>query len=371
MSDPLARLTPEQRVLCLAARTSHAPDAAAEIRATVSFGVDWDRLWALGHLHEVIPLLADSLGDVAPGEWLARATRRRHVILRSNASLADALLPVLERMAASKIDAMPVKGLVLAEHLYGSLSARPSADIDVLVRREDLPAARQVLRDLGFGQSPSLSFVAAVHQFHDPAWTRGDGAEQVLIELHWALWAHSDERLGMAGLWQRAVSGTLLDQPIRMLSPEDMLLHLAIHRTRSALRLRWVVDVAELLRRHADTLDWDAYLGRARAAGARTSSWVILMLARDLLGAPVPTRVVDTLAVRGPKRALLEQTCGPTALFRAAADGDVTQQPHLVLRAFEEDGPRRITRSIATGVLRPMRQALHDSGVIRARRRIA
>jgi hypothetical protein len=97
---------------------------------------------------------------------------------------------------------------------------------------------------------------------------------------------------------------------------------------------------------------------------------MVLSLARDLLDAPVPDTVMRQLAVSWPKRALLERTCGVPALFHPAAEGNVAQQPHLVLRAFEEDGVRHIGSSIARSVVRPIREALHVAGVIRARRTV-
>lgn len=373
--DPLRGLDRDQQALCLGARTVLTPDARERLAAVVDAGLDWGRLWALAHLHEVVPLLAETLpkaaGAAVPREWLGRAIKRRHVTLSTNARLGETLVAVLHGMAAAAIPAMPVKGLVIAEGLYGSLAARPCADLDVLVRPEDLPEARGVLRDLGFAQRARPGYKALVHQFHDPAWARGVGPEQVRLELHWALWADSARRLGADGLWERSVESTLLDVPVRILSPEDTLLHLSIHRTRSALRLRWVVDVAESVRTHQERFDWPAFLERAHVARARTSSWVVLTLARDLFDAPVPVEVIDALAVRGPKRLLLEQTCGRAALFRPATAGDVRQQPHLVVRAFEEDGLARIGRVLGGSAVRPLREALHDAGLVRVRRRMA
>jgi hypothetical protein len=373
--DPLDPLTGEQRILCLGSRTTLVPAARQRLAATAAAGLDWERLWSLGHLHEVIPLLSESLPDVlgeaVPGEWLERARRRRFVTLSANARLGETLIRVLAGLADAGLDAMPVKGLVIAERLYGSLSLRPAADLDVLVRPGDLPAARNVLRELGFTQRAVPGFKALTHEFHDPAWGIGSGPEHIRLELHWALWSDSERRLGTAGLWERAVPASLLDHPVRVLSPEDTLLHLAIHRTRSALRLRWVVDIAELLRRQGSGLDWSAYLERARLAGARTASWVVLGLAGDLLDAPVPAEVMSELRVGWPKRAVLARTCGVGPLFRVRLDGDLSQQPHLTLRSFEEDGAVRIARVLGAGVIRPAREALHDAGIARAGRRMA
>lgn len=375
LSDALASLDRETQVLCLGARSTPTPEARERLRSTAAAGIDWDRLWALGHLHEVIPLLARSLPASAdesiPERWRAAAVKRRHVTLRSNATLADALMPILEGMDRAGIPAMPVKGLVIADRLYGDLAARPCADLDVLVRPTDYAAAGTVLHDLGFRQRGQPRYKALVHKFHGPAWDRGSGSDHVRLELHWALWADSEERMGTDGMWDRSVRTTLLGHRIRTLSTEDTLLHLAIHRTKSALRLRWVTDVAELVRQEGDTLDWDAYLARARIARGRTASWVVLGLARDLLGAPVPATVMDDLAVGRPKRAILERTCGLTALFRTMPEGDMTQQPHWSLRAFEEDGLRRIAGSLGGSAMRPIREALHDAGIVRVQRRMA
>lgn len=372
-ADVLRRVGVEQRAICLAARTSLDERARERLAATLEGRIDWDRLWQLAHLHEVGPLVGANVtavgGNVVPTAWRDRAIRHRHVTLRANGVLASALGDVLDGLGASSIDVMPVKGLVIADRLYGDIAARPCADLDVLVRPRDLPRARETLRGIGFRQRPAPGYKALAHQFHDPAWGRGTGADHVRLELHWALWADSDQRLGTAGLWDRAVDATLLDRSIRSLSLEDTLLHLAIHRTRSALRLRWVVDVAELVRHHGASLDWAAFVDRAGGARARTASWVVLALARGLLDAPVPADVLAGLRVAWPKRALLERTCGVTALFRPAARGDVAQQPHLALRAFEEDGAIRIGRSIGGSAIRPVREVLHATGIRRLRRR--
>ncbi len=373
MSDVLDGLGPEERALSLGARSVIDAEARERLVSTIAAGLDWERLWDLAHLHEVVPVAGTAIlavgGSAVPSGWRERVMRRRHVTLMTNAHLADTLFDILGALDGADVPAIPVKGLVVAEQMYGDLAARPCADLDVLVRPADLPVAREALRSIGFTQRAVPRYKALVHEFHDPAWGRGADNDHVRLELHWALWADSERRLGTKGLWERSVPGTLMDRPVRTLSREDTLLHLAIHRTRSALRLRWIVDVAELVRRYGDDLDWDAYLERSREAGARTASWVVLSLARDLLGAPVPRDVLGSLAPGRAKRAILARTCGVEALFRPAEAGDVRQQPHLALRSFEEDGAARISRVLAGSAVRPIREALHDAGVVRVRRR--
>jgi hypothetical protein len=43
----------------------------------------------------------------------------------------------------------------------------------------------------------------------------------------------------------------------------------------------------------------------------------------------------------------------------------------MSFRAFEEDGLRRIVGSVSGSAVRPIREALHDAGIVRVRRRMA
>jgi Uncharacterised nucleotidyltransferase len=146
-----------------------------------------------------------------------------------------------------------------------------------------------------------------------------------------------------------------------------VLLHLAIHRSRSALRLRWLCDIAELVRRRGDDLDWDAVGDRAERIGARTATWMVLSLAERFLGAEPPAGTLDRFRVGRAKQELLERTCGADATFRSALPAETDQTPHLTLRVFEQDGAGQISRALGSSLRRSTRRILHQAGVRRVR----
>jgi hypothetical protein len=174
---------------------------------------------------------------------------------------------------------------------------------------------------------------------------------EVCLELHRALWSPRffapDD-----GVWDRRVTADLCGAPIGVLSPEDTLLHLAIHRTRSPLRLRMVCDMAEVVRRLGTGLAWDEVVRRAHALGARAALHSALTLTGGLLGAPAPPGVLAALGVGALKRRLLERTCGARALFREAGPDDGDRKTRLALRLLEQDGGARIARALGHGVVR-------------------
>jgi hypothetical protein len=354
----------EQRILCLAARLQISPAAERELKERLRGPIDWERLWQQGHLHEVLPQLATTMRRLAsevtpPAEWRVRAQRRLYATLIRNTTLADALLEILNAFRAAGVIGIPVKGLVLAETLYGGLGMRSLGDLDVLVRPADLPAARAALAHLQFAQEDEPGFENAHHPFHDAPYYRPATGGSVCLELHWGLWASRFFRLGIDALWQRSATAQIHGAALPILSPEDTLLHLAIHRSRSPLRLRFVCDIANLLHHHNNVIDWEYTLVQARAAGARTALYVALALARELLDAPVPAGVLPRLHVSAPKRRLLEYTCGATALFRPAAPGDLKQQPSLLLRVLEQDGLAHIGLNVGVSLLRKGQKHLY------------
>ena len=359
------RLDPTVRALCLASRTAPSSAAIADLRA-IRPAIDWTRLAALGHLHDVLPLLARSIpaafeADAPPAGWIGAALRRRHATARRNGELAAELGRVLVAFDTNSIVVVPVKGLVVADWAYDDLAARPAADLDILVRSEDLPRARDVLRDLGYGQPSAATFTTLVHEFHDPPWYVGEDRQQIQLELHWGLWSDRFARIPIEAIWGRTATRPFLGRPTRLLSAEDTILHLAIHRSRSPLRLRWVVDVAEAAGRNGSEIDWVALVERARLGGAATATWVVLELARRLLDAPVPEAAIRALRPGRIHRAILDRTCGATAMFRPTDSLD--QQPHLTLRVLEQDDARAIAAALGSSLRRSTRRILHERGI--------
>lgn len=343
-------MTSEQRVLCLAARSELNGEEEQRLGRLLRSGVDWERLWAEAADHDVGPLVAATLGRrkeiEIPTGWTSRADRHVYATLLRNTALAEDLNEVTSALRGAGVDSLAVKGVVLAETIYGNLALRPAADVDILVRPDDLRAARSVLRSLGFDHRSEPLGDEWTHSHHDEPYFRRTARRDVCLELHWALWP-ADRFRADPGVWERARPVEVGGSTIRTLSREDTLLHLAIHRTRSPLRLRSLCDVAELLRRDGAELDWEAVSERAAATGARTALYAVLSLSKRLLDAQVPPHVLARVRVGPLRRRALEPACGTAALFAPAPPGTIRRQVRTGLRAFEHDGARAIMRSFA------------------------
>lgn len=262
--------------------------------------VDWNALVQLAAFHRVAPLLDRALRNgcpqAAPASVLADlAAYVRSASIRS-LLLTGELVRLLKRLEAQGIPAIPFKGPVLASLLYGDPALRHFDDLDVLVCRENYASAEQLLLSLGY--QPEFQLLTSrqekaylQNRFHAHfALARGDS--RIDVELHWDIMPeyfpfHSD----LKGTWKRCGLLSFGGANVTTLSPEDLLLFLCVHGSRHLwLRLQWLCDIAQLVRRHA-TMNWDRVVEQAKIAGGQRMLFLGIFLANDILGAPLPREI--------------------------------------------------------------------------------
>jgi Uncharacterised nucleotidyltransferase len=282
----------EMALLRECARTTIDEERAAHIRRLVAGPFDWGRLLSIAREHGLLPLLASHLDGL---EWVPVAVQEElRVRLRRNTernvALAGELVRLLGLLRDAGVAAVPFKGPVLATVAYGHLGLREFTDLDFLVNAADIPTARRVL--VARGYRPWFDLPAAQEsqyvrsRYEHPFRRETDG---VIVELQWRIVpAYFGLRLDYAGMWERCESASLAGHRVPSLSPEDLLLVLAVHGTKHLWeRLGWVTDVAELLRARP-ALDWERLRRHAQDSGTRRMLALALGLVTELLGAPMP-----------------------------------------------------------------------------------
>src|SRR5438128_870066 len=122
---------------------------------------------------------------------------------------------------------------------------------------------------------------------YDYAFRSDDGKS--LVELHWGITpAYFSFALDFEGLWANVDTTFLGGREIPTFCPEDYLLLLAVHGCKHLWKqLNWIVDIAELVRVHR-TLDWSRLIGQSEQRQCRRVLLLAILLAHDLLDAPVP-----------------------------------------------------------------------------------
>jgi hypothetical protein len=211
------------------------------------------------------------------------------------------------RFSEAGIAAVPYKGPILAALLYHDVGLREFSDIDVLVKPEEVPRAREMLLASGyepeFALSPSQERkLLASRAGYFLRFDRVKRAGRIVLELHWRIPASFslDD-----SFWDRLRPARLLDAEVHHFSPEDLLLILCMHGFKHGWsHLKWLCDVHELL--HDASLDCEQAIERAKRAGGLRIVLVGCALARTLLDAPLPPLIDAQIQKDGVARSLAE-----------------------------------------------------------------
>jgi len=265
------------------------------------------RAWAIlaeeAGRHHLQGLSYRRLADSAPGVevpahllerlravYLATATR--------NAILFRQTSQLVKQLQQRDIPVILLKGMHLARFVYPEPGLRSMHDVDLLVPRHRLADAEQLFVAQGFGPLPRPDLASRVAWGHHLAKLEKAGAP--VVELHWTIERPTSPfRLDLDGLWQRSRSAVLDGAPVRLLCPEDLLLHLSLHLSyhhrfeRAALK--GLVDIAAVVAAHGTEMDWEALARRATAWGSAGYLYTSLRLAQRMLSAPIPAPLLESL----------------------------------------------------------------------------
>ena len=292
----------ERELLLCCARTEVSAPVAARLRELAgSSEVEWDYLFNLARRHAVIPLLylqlAHEGADLVPRAFLAKLKRQYQENYARNIILTDELCRLIELFRENGIDAIPYKGPALALFAYGDLGLRRFVDLDVIVKKSDVPRARDLLFQEGYSLTSSLAPAQQdllLRTQHNLQFARDQ--RRVLLELHWEVAPHLfASSVQENELWQNLTTISINDCEANALTAEDLLFSLCVHGSRHLWeRLGWICDVAEIIARHE--LDWGALLQRAAATDSERMLLLGLYLAQKLLQANLPSAVQQRCA---------------------------------------------------------------------------
>lgn len=241
------------------------------------------RIQTLGLSAQVPPDLLQNLRF----EYLRTAQR--------NARIYHELTLLLKQFACANIPCIPLKGVYLAERVYGNIAARAMSDIDLLVKPGDLARVEDIMHASGYRGPKETDWPPEEREHHGYAHRKNGLA----VDVHWNLIhaAHYGIVVDVEALWERSRPASIANQPAREMAIEDQVLYLCVHMTKDFFHgspLRGLCDLAETLAR-AETLDWQALVRRAHEWGADASACVSLRLAKELLHSAVPDDALKAL----------------------------------------------------------------------------
>ena len=216
---------------------------------------------------------------------------------------------VIKSFIDKKIDVIAMKGIALAELIYQDIGVRWMSDIDLLIRKEDISRADEVLKNKGYKALDSTSYdgIDITGNYLTTCDYRSENQLHPSFHIHWHIVnstvpAPYSSRINMDELWRDSVPVEIDGVRVLSMSPHHFLIHLCEHAmrvTHSAAKLIYLLDVSALVERYRETIDWHKVVEFSRNYGLDRFVYNILSLTRLNMGLDVTEWVLERLK---PKR---------------------------------------------------------------------
>ncbi len=232
----------------------------------------------------------------AEGDFRRLLEAEAAAVTARNLLLTDELAAVLNALDGAGVTAGLLRGPDLSLRLHGDPTLRPSGDLDLLIRPEELPAVTFALGALGYASMDRRPGFA--RDFYYTAKFFRNRLGWVIIEPHWSLaYPPFLERLDMAPVWARTTPAETFGAPVHRLAADDELLHLCLHRVHHgpAAPLLWDLELDRYVRLTGPGLDWERLRETARGSGQAFFLRRALEPVRASFGTPLPEGWLEEL----------------------------------------------------------------------------
>jgi hypothetical protein len=279
--------------------------------------VKWETVLRLADDHGVSALLYQNLsraGDAVPSRVKAELRQRYEKNVHKSLFLARELFRILDCLDGLGVEVICYKGIAQSEVYYGDMALRHSGDMDLFVRARDVRRIKEAVGVLGYTprveipEDAEADYIASGYEY-----TFDSPLGKNLLELQWALQPRFYAvDFDMEGMFERAVQADVAGRPVKMPSPEDLLLVLSIHAAKHVWgRLIWLRDVAQILNR--EQLDWKSVQFAARELGVQRILNITFLLLQRFLGANTPDAMKNAVLADRAAQELAERIAAAIA----------------------------------------------------------
>jgi len=227
-----------------------------------------------------------------------------------NQQLFKTLKDVLVECDKNNIPVVLLKGASLLISVYKDMGARTLGDCDILIHPENALKLFELLQS--FGCNPVDKTIADIKRFGLDKVTHATtfiNQNNVHLEVHWHVYHLNNNESALRYLflkdieshqlteyfWKYSVPVSVYDTKCKMLSSEDLFVHVISHGAEGNKRrpLRWVVDSSWIL--DSQKLDWNRVLESAKRTEHVFDMQIAIKYLVEKFGLTFPVSFVEEL----------------------------------------------------------------------------
>jgi hypothetical protein len=298
----LEAISKEDRLLLCSTRKVMDENSLLEMKNILAGEVDWDDVFKNGGRHGILSLLychlKDEQGIKIPSWVLGRLEVFYYRIVYRNMRIYSLLKLIIKGFNERNIPVILLKGVALAEKVYGNIGLRSMYDIDFLVKKEDMEKVEGLLTELHC--LPDLESEEG-KSYHNRYF---DKERSIAIEVHWDIENTPNPfSLDIQEIWERAKKIEMNGTHAFIFSPEDLILYLCLHSAyhhkflKHVITLKQICDISEVIRCYRERLDWSQVEALAQKYGLSKLVYSTLFIVETLLKTGIPLDRIQGLKV--------------------------------------------------------------------------
>jgi len=271
-------LSNENRLLLYCTQIKIPEDTLNKAEDILSLSLDWKEILESARWHGIVPLLYNNLKGLQeshfiPQEVMDELRTAYNATLARNMYIYAELNSILGAFREKEVEVILLKGAALAKTVYGDIGLRPMGDIDILVKKDDLPHAEKIITGLGYlfhSNGPEAEWFR--ENYYHLSYIHPE--KNIPVEIHWHIIKKShpfrtrniDTNI-IERWWERANTVEVSGKKVLILCPEDLIFHLSLHflkhRFESQYRsfisknaLIQLCDISQTIKHYRGDINW-------------------------------------------------------------------------------------------------------------------
>ncbi len=260
--------------------------------------LDWDLVYRISLQQRVLPILFENIKSLLRGMAPNRIFKKLQDIYLNNTirnlSFTLFLSNTLILLEENGVFAIPFKGPVLAQEIYGDIGLRPISDLDILVSKKDAVVAWEILLKDRF--LPLLE----INDRQKHVYIRSEDHMvffngSMHVELHWKILGNYLHKPIMLENLRKGLRKVIINnREVPDLSSEHLLLYLCVHGANHGWEhLERVCSVAEVIKKKS--INWEIVEKMASDWQCQKMFALGIYLSWKLLEAPIPENVLNEI----------------------------------------------------------------------------
>lgn len=285
-------------------------------------GIDWKLFMAEAAYHEILETLYKYIEEnsfykeIIPEYIMNELEKVFYSTWIKNEKLWNEFKILNNKFRSAGIEFIPLKGIILDRFLYREPGTRRMVDIDVLVKKKDIFKINELL--LKDGHYPKLpgGLKQALKQddcFLEFAMSGKRSDIRFGLDLQWTdeVNIKNPNKIALNDAFRRKIKIKIEDVELFILSTEDTFFNLCLHKRRfgKTVILKYLLDIALLIKRNHNHMDWDFVIKESRQNGLGSLVFTTLYLSKLLFDVPFPEAIIENFMPSPIKIKLLAYFC--------------------------------------------------------------